>query len=61
MNTLVLISFWNRLNEDVVLRFDLLGVGMNLRPRPMMVVRDFGMGVSLVVWSCIAMLEGRVK
>ena len=59
--TLVSKSFRKRANEDIGLRFGLRGVGMNLSPSPMMVVRVLGMCVSFVVRSCISIFEGREK
>ena len=53
--------FWKRASEVVGFLFSLRGVGINLSPRPMTVVRDGGTWVMACVRSCIAMLLGREK
>ena len=59
--TLVRKSFWNRAKEVVGFLFGERGVGINLSPRPMIVVRDFGISVVGLVRLCNATLVGREK
>ena len=59
--TLVKKSLQKRSKVEVGFLSGLRGVGINFRPRPMIVVRDFGIGVLTWVRSWRAVFDGREK